>query len=131
MYKLKNTVKAEIDDMLEKPLTVSRVHTLGELIDIYKDVEYIEYMHCKEAALADKGVSNDALKHISDSIVTYSDAKATWLKNRDTVSKSAMLNALQAVMEGYRSAMHEMLEHTDTEEEKAVIKDAVLKRFVS
>lgn len=131
MYKLKSTIKSEIDYMLEKPLTVARVHTLGELVDIYKDVEYIEYMHCKEAALANGGVSNDALKQISDSIVTYSDAKATWLKNRDTVSKSAMLNALQAVMEGYRNAMHEMLEHTSTDEEKAVIKDAVLKRFVS
>lgn len=55
MYKLKSTIKSEIDDMLEKPLTVAMVHTLGELVDIYKDVEYIEYMHCKEVALADKG----------------------------------------------------------------------------
>lgn len=144
MHKTKEIVKAEINEIVARPLTVSAVGVLGELIDIYKDIEYIEYMHCKEAHMEweehesertdhenAESLSDEAIKKISDSLVAYKKAKGEYSKRSDAVTKRNMINTLQEVMDSYNYAIHGTWDRTDTEEERAIIKDYVSKRFLA
>lgn len=137
MYKIKETIKKEIDAIVDRPMTVSGVELLGQLIDIYKDAEYIEYMHCKESHMKWEEMHSenyddthdDAMDKISDSIVAYKKAKDHFAKKKDASTKKDMINALQEVMDSYNYAIHGTWDGTDTEEERALIKEYTTKRF--
>lgn len=137
MHKIKDIVKQEIDDIVAKPLSVKAVEVLGELIDIYKDIEYIDYMHCKESHMKweemhsdEYGVAHDdAMDKIKNSIVAYKKAKEDFNKKNDAITKNAMINALQELMDSYNYAIHGTWDGTDTNEERALIKEYTSKRF--
>lgn len=142
MDKLKHIVKAEIDDITNHSLSPALVGVLGELVDIYKDIEYIEYMHCKEqhmrieeSRMYDKdsgdGVSASEMRYVEDSLNAYKNSKKNYLMHRDVASKNKMLHDLQAVMDSYGVAIKDVWNGSDSDEERVLIKDAVTKRFLS
>ena len=47
MHKLCNTVKREIDEIVDSGITLSNLKVLGELVDILKDIENIAYWKYK------------------------------------------------------------------------------------
>lgn len=141
MDKLKHIVKAEIDDITNHSLSPALVGVLGQLVDIYKDIEYIEYMHCKEQHMrieesrmnndVGDGVSDSEMRYVKDSLNAYKNSKKNYLMHRDVASKNKMLHDLQAVMDSYGVAIKDVWNGSDSEEEKALIKEAVTKRFLS
>lgn len=141
MDKLKHIVKAEIDDITNHSLSPALVDVLGELVDIYKDIEYIEYMHCKEQHMrieeshmnndAGDGVSASEMRYVEDSLNAYKNSKKNYLMHRDVASKNKMLHDLQAVMDSYGVAIKDVWNGSDSDEERVLIKDAVTKRFLS
>lgn len=141
MDKLKHIVKAEIDDITNHSLSPALVGVLGELVDIYKDIEYIEYMHCKEQHMrieeshmnndTGDGVSASEMRYVEDSLNAYKNSKKNYLMHRDVASKNKMLHDLQAVMDSYGVAIKDVWNGSDSDEERVLIKDAVTKRFLS
>ena len=141
MDKLKHIVKAEIDDITNRSLSPALVGVLGQLVDIYKDIEYIEYMYCKEQHMrieeshmyndAGDGVSASEMRYVEDSLNAYKNSKKNYLMHRDAASKNKMLHDLQAVMDSYGVAIKDVWNGSDSEEERVLIKDAVTKRFLS
>lgn len=141
MDKLKHIVKAEIDDITNHNLSPALVGVLGQLVDIYKDIEYVEYMHCKEQHMCIEeshmnndtgdGVSASEMRYVEDSLNAYKNSKKNYLTHRDAASKNKMLHDLQAVMDSYGVAIKDVWNGSDSEEERVLIKDAVTKRFLS
>ena len=141
MDKLKHIVKAEIDDITNHSLSPALVGVLGQLVDIYKDIEYVEYLHCKEQHMrieeshmyndVGDGVSASEMRYVEDSLNAYKNSKKNYLTHRDAASKNKMLHDLQAVMDSYGVAIKDVWNGSDSEEERVLIKDAVTKRFLS
>ena len=141
MDKLKHIVKAEIDDITNHSLSPALVGVLGQLVDIYKDIEYVEYLHCKEQHMrieeshmyndAGDGVSASEMRYVEDSLNAYKNSKKNYLTHRDAASKNKMLHDLQAVMDSYGVAIKDVWNGSDSEEERVLIRDSVTKRFLS
>lgn len=141
MDKLKHIVKAEIDDIANRSLSPALVGVLGQLVDIYKDIEYVEYLHCKEQHMrieeshmnndTGDGVSASEMRYVEDSLNAYKNSKKNYLMHRDVASKNKMLHDLQAVMDSYSVAIKDVWNGSDSDEERVLIKDAVTKRFLS
>jgi hypothetical protein len=141
MDKLKHIVKVEIDDITNHSLSPALVGVLGQLVDIYKDIEYVEYMHCKEQHMrieeshmyndVGDGVSASEMRYVEDSLNAYKNSKKNYLTHRDAASKNKMLHDLQAVMDSYGVAIKDVWNGSDSEEERVLIRDSVTKRFLS
>lgn len=131
MHKLKEVVKTEIDDIVKSGITSGNIEILGELVDIYKDVENIEYWECKEkyykakeemdANIASRATSVQDL--VSSSMDSYMTSKRAYERSKDATDKKRMLTDLKMLLENYGVALKDLWLNSSSDDERAIIKD--------
>ena len=127
MHEVKERVHSEIKELLESELTPKGVTILGELVDIVKDIKYMDYLDCKmkrysmEMGCESGYDTKDFVKDLHD----YEVKRADFLKSKDATRKAAMQNCLTAMIEKYCNILKEMWDLFSLEEEKEIIRKYV------
>lgn len=124
MHEVKERVYKEIHEILESELTPKGVTILGELVDIVKDIKYMDYLECKMEHYAheDKGESGYDIKSFMRDYHDYELKRADYLKTRDTTRKAAMQKSLSDMIEKHGNVPKDMWDLFCLEEEKEIIR---------
>lgn len=120
-------VHSEIKELLESELTPKSVTILGELVDIVKDIKYMDYLDCKmkRYSMEMGGESGYDTKSFVKDLHDYEVRRADFLKSKDATRKAAMQNCLSAMIEKYGNTLKEMWDLFSLEEEKEIIRKYV------
>lgn len=127
MHEVKERVHSEIKELLESELTPKSVTILGELVDIVKDIKYMDYLDCKmkRYSMEMGGESGFDTKVFVKDLHDYEVKRADFLRSKDATRKAAMQNCLTAMIEKYGNTLKEMWDLFSLEEEKEVVRKYV------
>lgn len=127
MHEVKERVHSEIKEILESELTPKSVTILGELVDIVKDIKYMDYLDCKmkRYSMEMGGESGYDTKGFVKDLHDYEMKRADFLKSKDATRKTAMQNSLSAMIEKYGNTLKEMWDLFSLEEEKEIVRKYV------
>lgn len=124
MHELKNRVHTEIKEVLDHELTPKSVEVLGELVDIVKDIKYMEYLDCKIAHYAKEGTNrtenpmHDFIKDFRD----YEIKRADYMKTKDASRKVAMQSSLSDMIHKHGDMLKDLWDLFGMDEEKEIIR---------
>lgn len=125
MYEIMERVHTEIKEVLGTELNPRSVEVLGELVDIVKDIKYIEYLECKMARYNKEGTYKTGTSMIDfmNDFRDYELKRTDYIKTKDATKKEAMQSSLSAMISKYRDTLKEMWDLFTLEEEKEIIRN--------
>lgn len=124
MHEIMERVHTEIKEVLGTELNPRSVEVLGELVDIVKDIKYIEYLECKMARYSKEDTSKTGTSMIDfmNDFRDYELKRTDYIKTKDATRKAAMQTSLSAMISKYRDTLKEMWDLFTLEEEKEIIR---------
>lgn len=124
MHKIKEMLCDEVHEIEKHELSPNRVHLLGEMIDILKDLKYMEYLDCKMERYMKEGTvdSSHDIKSFLREYHTYETKKSDYIKTKDASKKFAMQNCLSDLFIKHGDLIKDMVDLFTLEEEKEVVR---------
>ena len=135
MHKLMEKIEKELHDFGEKGLSKDNVPLVGELVDMYKDLKYVEYMGFTEGAYHE--VKEEMMPGKSRTIERRADArfdrninelydKSLWCKkeyarDHSEIHKEKVIKALEELMSEICDLMFDISKDADFKAERDVV----------
>lgn len=124
MHKIKEILYEEVHDMEKHELSPKGVQLLGEMIDILKNLKYMEYLDCKIECYMKEGTrdSGHDIKSFLREYHSYETKRSDYIKTKDASKKVAMQNCLSDMFVKYGDFIKEVVDLFTLEEEKEIVR---------
>lgn len=135
MHKLMEKIEKELHDFGEKGLSKDNVPLIGQLVDMYKDLKYVEYMGFTEGAYHEvkeemmPGRSTTAERregarfdrNINELYDKYLWCKKEYTRDSSAVHKEKVVKALDALMSEICDLVYDINRDADFKAERDVV----------
>lgn len=124
MHKIKEMLYEEVHEIENHELSTKSVQILGEMIDILKDLKYMEYLDCKMERYTKEGTAATShdIKSLLREYHDYETKKLDYIRTKDASKKLAMQNCLSDLFIKYGDILKEMIDLFTLDEEKEVVR---------
>lgn len=132
MHKLMENIKTELHSIGEKGFTASNLDTAGKLVDMYKDLKYVEYMGDKEglygmeesemrSAKVERKADARFDRNINELYDRYLWCKKEYARDGSAVHKDKVVESLEKLMSEICDLMFDISKDADFKAERDVV----------